>query len=208
MIAVVDFGGQTAHLIKRRVKDFGVESMVFSFKTKIDKLKQVEGIILSGGPASTYAKNAPSINKQVFNLGIPVLGICYGMQLMGRSLGGQVKPGSAKEFGGVTVELKKGKLFKQLKSRQKVCMSHGDQVVKLPLGFKSLGRSKNTLNIAMANQKHQLYGVQFHPEVAHTLAGEEILKNFVFEVCGAKVSRANSEWLTQEIDGRAICGLS
>src|SRR3989338_10783575 len=99
MIAVVDFGGQTAHLIKRRVKDFGVESMVFSFKTKIDKLKQVEGIILSGGPASTYAKNAPSINKQVFNLGIPVLGICYGMQLMGKSLGGQVKRSEERRVG-------------------------------------------------------------------------------------------------------------
>src|SRR3990167_40568 len=208
MIAVVDFGGQTAHLIKRRVKDFGVESMVFSFKTKIDKLKQVEGIILSGGPASTYAKNAPSINKQVFNLGIPVLGICYGMQLMGRSLGGQVKPGSAKEFGGVTVELKKGKLFNKLKSRQKVWMSHGDQVVKLPPGFKSLGRSKNTLNIAMVNSRRQLYGVQFHPEAAHTPAGKDILKNFVFEVCGARKVKQGDNWLSQKVDGRAICGLS
>jgi|SRR3989344_603376 len=211
MIAVIDFGGQTAHLIARRIRDLGVEAKIFSHRAKLKTLSVVEGskgIILSGGPASTYAKGAPGIDKKVFNLGIPVLGICYGMQLMGRSLGGQVKPGSAKEFGGVTVELKKGKLFNKLKSRQKVWMSHGDQVVKLPPGFKSLGRSKNTLNIAMVNSRRQLYGVQFHPEAAHTPAGKDILKNFVFEVCGARKVKQGDNWLSQKVDGRAICGLS
>src|SRR3989338_5989553 len=211
MIAVIDFGGQTAHLIARRIRDLGVEAKIFSHRAKLKTLSVVEGskgIILSGGPASTYAKGAPGIDKKVFNLGIPVLGICYCMQLMGRSLGGQVKPGSAKEFGGVTVELKKGKLFNKLKSRQKVWMSHGDQVVKLPPGFKSLGRSKNTLNIAMVNSRRQLYGVQFHPEAAHTPAGKDILKNFVFEVCGARKVKQGDNWLSQKVDGRAICGLS
>ena len=211
MIAVIDFGGQTAHLIARRIRDLGVEAKIFSHRAKLKTLSVVEGskgIILSGGPASTYAKGAPGIDKKVFNLGIPVLGICYGMQLMGRSLGGQVKTGSAKEFGGVTVELKKGKLFNKLKSRQKVWMSHGDQVVKLPPGFKSLGRSKNTLNIAMVNSRRQLYGVQFHPEAAHTPAGKDILKNFVFEVCGARKVKQGDNWLSQKVDGRAICGLS
>ncbi|HKZ35667.1 MAG TPA: glutamine-hydrolyzing GMP synthase [Patescibacteria group bacterium] len=208
MIAVVDFGGQTAHLIKRRVKDFGVESMVFSFKTKIDKLKQVEGIILSGGPASTYAKNAPSINKQVFNLGIPVLGICYGMQLMGKSLGGQVKPGSAKEFGGVKIRLKKNQLFAGLDGNQICWMSHSDQVVKLPKGFVAAGKSKNTANVAMVSERRRLYGIQFHPEVAHTPAGSKILKNFVFGICGVKPKRASVEDWGQIVDGRAIGGLS
>src|SRR3989338_11140145 len=132
MIAVIDFGGQTAHLIARRIRDLGVEAKIFSHRAKLKTLSVVEGskgIILSGGPASTYAKGAPGIDKQVFNLGIPVLGICYGMQLMGKSLGGQVKPGSAKEFGGVKIRLKKNQLFAGLDGNQICWMSHSDQVV-------------------------------------------------------------------------------
>jgi len=202
MIVVYDFGSQTAHLIARRIRELGVYSQMVSHKTSAEELKKfedLEGIILSGGPASTYAKDSPSVDKKVFDLGVPVLGICYGMQLMGRLLGGMVKGSSEKEFGGVKVSLKENQLLKGVGGNLTVWMSHGDQVKKLPKGFKSFGRSRHTANIAMADEKKRLYAVQFHPEVVHTQKGMQILKNFLFKVCGAKKSWDKKQWMEKEI---------
>lgn len=219
MIVVFDLGSQTAHLIARRVRELGVYSEMVSYRTTAKELRRIrdlEGVILSGGPASIYEKGSPGIDKNIFKLGVPVLGICYGMQLMGQELGGKVKSGSEKEYGGVTVKLKKGKLFAGVSGRYKVWMSHGDQVVKLPKRFKHLGESRYTKNIAMADEKRQLYGIQFHPEVVHTQNGTKILRNFVMGICKAKKRWTQGRWFKQQIQktkeqvgqGKVICGLS
>ena len=219
MILVFDFGSQTTHLIARRVRDLGVYSEIVSYKTKASQLKKrkdLEGIILSGGPAATYIPDSFTVDKQVFELGVPVLGICYGMQLMGQLLGGRVKLGKDKEFGRVKVSLGKNRLFKNISGQQNVWMSHGDQVVKLPQGFKAGGRSRYAKHIAMADEKRNLYGVQFHPEVEHTDKGQVMLKNFVIDICKAKKTWSRGQWLKKEIEriknevgeDRLICGLS
>jgi GMP synthase (glutamine-hydrolysing) len=219
MIIVYDLGSQTAHLIARRIRELGVYSEIVSHQTtsvELAKMDNVEGIILSGGPSSTYDPGSPHLDKKIFNTDLPMLGICYGMQLMGRQLNGKVKPGSEKEFGGIEVTLERNRLFKGISKKQKVWMNHGDQVVKLPPGFKRLGSSRYTQNLAMADDKKQLYAVMFHPEVVHTPAGMTILKNFVFEVCQAKKNWSKSRWLTKEIakvgkqvgEQKAICALS
>lgn len=219
MIFVVDFGGQTAHLIARRIRELGVYSEIISFNKAYETIRKnnkVEGIILSGGPATIYFKNAPTIKKQVFELGIPVLGICYGMQVMGYELKGKVKQGSAQEYGGVGATLKACDLFSGVAGKQKVWMSHSDQVVKLPKGFKTVGKARITPNMAMVDEQRKLYGVQFHPEVVHTKNGQKILKNYLFKICKAKKAWDKSKWLTDQIDnikekvGKdiVICGLS
>jgi GMP synthase (glutamine-hydrolysing) len=219
MIVVIDFGSQTTHLIARRVREFGVYSQILSHKTKtsqLKKIKDLEGIILSGGPDSAYLDKSLKIDKKIFKLGIPVLGICYGMQLMGKVLGGKVASGFKKEFGGVKVSLDKLLIFKGLRKKQDVWMSHGDQVVKLPKGFKAGGKSKHTKHIAMADEVKRLYGIQFHPEVVHTNNGLEILRNFLFEVCQAKKTWSQGKWIGEQIDkvkeqvgkDKVICGLS
>jgi len=219
MIVVVDFGSQTAHLIARRVRDLGVYSEIVSHKVGIRELKKkknLQGIIFSGGPASIYEKGLPKIDKKIFDLKIPILGICYGMQLMAYYLGGRVKSGSEKEYGGVEVKLKKNLLFNQLKSKQKVWMSHGDQVMKLAKGFVSLGKSKGTKHIGMVNMQKKFYAIQFHPEVEHTVNGRKILANFVFDICNCKKNWDKKKFLKEQVeeikervgDFRVICGLS
>jgi len=219
MILVFDFGSQTTHLIARRVRDLGVYSEIVSYKTKAEDLrrrKDVEGIILSGGPATTYERGSFTVDKQIFELGVPVLGICYGMQLMGQLLGGKVKLGKDKEFGRVKVSLEKNRLFKGMKSQQSVWMSHGDQVVSLAKGFKTGGQSRYVKYAAMADEVRRIYGVQFHPEVEHTDKGRVMLKNFVIDICQAKKTWSRGQWLKQEIEkikneagkDKLICGLS
>ena len=214
MIAVVDFGGQTCHLINRRIGELGADSLVVGYKTNIEKLKNLEGIIFSGGPSFVNLPDSPTIDKAVFNLGVPVLGICYGMQLMGKLLGGKVGRGKVKEFGIVPVNLKKSVLFEGCAGRQKVLMSHGDQVIKLPSGFINLGSSKDVLNAAMS--KDNLLAIQFHPEVVHTLAGKKILENFIFKICHARRVKNKDLWLKNKVQlikervgkDKVICGLS
>lgn len=196
MIAVIDFGSQTCHLICRRVREMGVESKIISY-TDILPGENLEGIIFSGSPSFVAKKDAPTVNPEIFELGIPILGICYGMQLMGQVLGGKVGLGKAKEYGQVEANLKPSGLFKNISGKQKVLMSHGDQVLKLPPGFINLGRSKNVVNIAMS--KNNLYAVQFHPEVIHTENGAKILQNFVFNICKAKKSWNQNLWLKEQI---------
>lgn len=219
MIAVIDLGSQTAHLIARRVRELSVRSEIFSHRMKaaeFDSLPNLAGIILSGGPADVFAQGAPRIDPKIYDLGVPILGICYGMHLMGHDLGGKVITGREKEFGGVEVVLKKSVLFAGLQPKQQVWMNHGNQVVKLPAGFTLTGTSRNTPMAAMENAKRHLYSTIFHPEVVHTKNGMRILENFVLAICKATKDWDKSKVLLEQIEkvkaqvGREkiICALS
>ncbi len=189
MIVIIDFGSQTTHLIARRIKDLGVPvNIIPPQKTRSVFLQEPSGIILSGGPASVYENGAPSIDPSIFSLGIPVLGICYGLQLMAQLNGGKVVPGR-KEYGPATVSLttkSDGVMFaKNLPSSFTVWMSHGDEIVKMPIGMKTLGKTPHMKFAMVGDVKRKMYGLQFHPEVEHTEFGIEILRNFL-AVCNIK----------------------
>ena len=189
MILVLNFGAQYVHLIARRIREFGVYSEILpcdiSLK-EIGKLKP-DGIILSGGPASVYEHNAPLMDRKILGLGIPILGICYGLQLIGKFVNGEVLAGKLKEFGKKELHVKKnGKLLKGLSKKEQVWMSHGDLVAKLPKDFEVLASTDACPIAAFENNGRKIYGIQFHAEVAHTPKGNEILKNFVFGICKAK----------------------
>jgi len=187
MIAVIDFGSQFAHLIARRIRTLGVYSEIFPNTTTAAELKgkKVEGIILSGGPRSVYENDAPTVDKSIFGMGIPILGLCYGHQLIAHILGGKVVP-SSKEYGKeIFTVSKKLPLLQGLSAKEQVWMSHGDSVVSLPAGFESLGKTADCKIAAYANEKRKIYGLQFHPEVQHTTYGMKILDNFL-NICGCK----------------------
>jgi GMP synthase (glutamine-hydrolysing) len=157
------------------------------FDTSASKLAALKprGLILSGGPASVYGKAAPHCDAAIWNLGIPVLGICYGMQLMAHQLGGRVENSGKREFGDAEIEITHdSSLFAKMDSRQKVWMSHGDKVAKLPEGFIFVAHSQNSQYAAIANPQRKPFGLQFHPEVHHTPQGKQIISNFVHGVCG------------------------
>lgn len=203
MIAVLDFGSQYTHLITRRIRSLGVSAEIFEsdIDSKIIKEKDIKGIILSGGPGSVHDKNAPKFNKEILDLGIPVLGICYGHQLLGLVLGGEVRVGKVREYGEKTLHIKVGstELFSGLGAREQVWFSHGDRVAKLPEGFISSASTQEVDNAAMANNQKKIYGIQFHPEVAHTPKGMKILENFVFGICNHP-----KDWKVEELKGRII----
>lgn len=196
-VVILDFGGQYAHLIGRRVRECGVFSEIMPPETSANALKDAAGIIFSGGPQSVYDKGAPQGDPQIFDLGIPILGICYGLQWMIHALGGEVKQGRVKEYGKTSVKISNGacpelrrrelrisNLFRGLPRNVTVWMSHGDEAVTLPEGFECIATSKACKNAAIADEKRKIYAVQFHPEVTHTEYGMQILKNFV-EMCDA-----------------------
>jgi GMP synthase (glutamine-hydrolysing) len=219
LIAILDFGSQYTQLIARRVRECKVYSEILPFSISARKLRarRPKGIILSGGPASVTSDKSPVCDRAIFDLGIPVLGICYGMQLMGRLLGGEVSYSPQREFGRTTLLIDKGdKLFGDLGKKLTVWMSHGDRVIKLPSGFEKIAHSQNSPFAAIRNKAKKLYGIQFHPEVIHTPKGQEILKNFLF-----KISSCSGEWTMKSFvehsleqirnkvkKGRVICGLS
>ena len=189
MIVIVDFGSQTAHLIGRRLRQLGIETLYCDPRTAVSLIatKKPTGIIFSGGPASVYEKGAPSISKEIFSLGIPILGICYGWQLMAHLLGGRVQS-ATHEYGPATIRLKNPvTIFKLPKRTFRVIMSHGDSVTKLPPGFTVTAVSPRVEATAVAHTKNKLYGVQFHPEADHTEYGLSLLKNFAADICGEKL---------------------
>lgn len=189
MIIIADFGGQYNQLIARRVRDMNVYCEVVPYTKALEKAKELkpEGIIFTGGPNSVYLENAPKIEKEIYELGIPVLGLCYGMQIMAQTLGGKVVKGKEKEFGKTETKVdNSSKLFKDLDEDQITWMSHIDQVVELPDGFEKIAGTKNTKIAAMANVERRLYGMQYHPEVNHTEHGLNMLENFLFNICEAK----------------------
>jgi GMP synthase (glutamine-hydrolysing) len=188
MIVVVDFGSQTAHLIERRLKQCGVTTAFLTPTNTLPFLQKnkTDGIILSGGPASVYSKNAPTIDPTIFSRGIPLLAICYGMQVMMQRLGGKVVSGK-KEYGPATLQIAqdKGQIVKGMEKESVVWMSHGDEVVRLPKGFSVLGKTQHVPYALVADEKRKLYGMLFHPEVEHTVQGELLLENFV-SICQTK----------------------
>ena len=189
MILIVDFGSQYNQLIARRVREYHVFCQIESPDIIIDKIKSLnpDGIILSGGPSSIYEKNSPEIDSRIFNLGVPVLGICYGMQFMINTLGGNVKKAKKREYGFADLKIKKQvDIFKDVTKNESCWMSHGDSIESLPTGFKITASTENTKVAATAHSKKKFYGLQFHPEVAHTPKGKTMIRNFLFDICGCR----------------------
>lgn len=219
MIIVVDFGGQYNQLIARRVREAKVYSEVYSYKNalKAIKEKQPNGVIFTGGPNSVYEEGAPSIEKEVFELGIPVLGICYGAQLMSQVLGGDVKSASQREYGKIELEIKKDdQLFQNVENGSTCWMSHFDYIETAPEGFEITASTASTPVAAMRNEDKKLYGVQFHAEVEHTPFGRELINNFLYQVCGCTGEWTTANFVDESIrkikeqigDNKAIIGLS
>jgi GMP synthase (glutamine-hydrolysing) len=188
-IVVLDFGSQYSHLICRRIREANVYCELLPYNTPAKIIKEInpKGIIFSGGPASVYAKDAPKPDKQLFQMGKPILGICYGHQVLVDNFGGKVKRANSREYGraGLVID-DKADLFKNLGQGINCWMSHGDAAEKLPEGFKVLAHTENSRSAAIGNKDRQFYGIQFHPEVVHTERGVQILKNFAQEISGAK----------------------
>ena len=188
-VLILDFGGQYKELIARRVRECGVYSVVKPGDISLDKIREIDpiGIILTGGPNSVYKKESPHCDKAIFDMGIPVLGICYGMQLLSWSLGGEVAPCSSSEYGKTKMQVNTDSLlFAGLDPIQIGLMSHTDQVTKLPVGFKSIAHTVSCENAAIENAAKKLYGFQFHPEVESTPNGTAMIRSFLYSVCGAK----------------------
>ncbi len=189
-IIILDFGSQYSELIARRVREANVFSMVVSHLIPIEEINQINpsGIILSGGPNSVYEINSPMCDREIFNLGIPILGICYGMQLMVNQLGGAVtKAKNKSEYGRAPIIIDEDQeLMKNVKNKSIVWMSHGDSINLLPSNFLQVAHTENTSHAAISNPINKLYGVQFHPEVIHSEYGMTIIKNFVYEICKCK----------------------
>lgn len=192
-VLVLDFGSQYTQLIARRVRELSVYCEIHPYSVGMDFIKSFNpsALIMSGGPASCIAEGAPLPDKEIFNLGVPILGICYGMQVMAHILGGKVKPGSKREYGQAWIKvMPNSKLFSGIRPEKngklKVWMSHGDRVEKLPVGFEAIASSDNSPYAAMRNESKKLYAVQFHPEVVHTPKGVAVLRNFLFKIAKLK----------------------
>ena len=184
MVAVINFGGQFAHLIARRVRELGVKSELFSPDVSIATLNQLktQAIILSGSPYSVYEKDSPKPNSKIYDLQIPILGICYGLQLIANHYNTKVISYEQKQFGKETIKTKPSLLFSGLNREEKVWFSHGDQVNRIPKGFKVIESSKNSKIAGIENYKKKVFGIQFHPEVTHTEKGKIVLSNFLFSL--------------------------
>lgn len=219
MVVVLDFGGQYNQLIARRIRDLGVYSELLAYNTTVDKLRELQprGIIFSGGPASVYADGAPKVDPAIYELGVPILGICYGMQLITDQLGGKVEPADKREYGKADVEFNAGNpLVTGLEARQTVWMSHGDHVTELPAGFKVDASTSHAPVAAMSDASRGIYAVQFHPEVRHSVYGNEMLRNFLYEVCGSKGDWSMASFIEDNIqeirrevgDKKVLCALS
>lgn len=220
-IVILDFGSQYTQLIARRVREEGVYSEILPCWANYDEImgRRPYGIILSGGPSSVYEDGAPDLDVRVLESGVPVLGICYGLQIMTKKLGGEVKRSERKEYGRTYIKLEKeNDIFKGLKrgnGRLQVWMSHGDSVEKMPPGFVKLASSENTPYAAVYHPQRRLYGLQFHPEVSHTPCGRDIIRNFL-EVCGAEKNWKISSFVEETVemirekvgDSKVICALS
>ncbi|MEM4899271.1 MAG: glutamine-hydrolyzing GMP synthase [Thermofilum sp.] len=194
-VLVLDFGSQYSHLIARRVREQGVYSEILPHDVGVEEIESlsarfnVKGIVLSGGPASVLDEGAPGIDARILELGLPVLGICYGHQLLARIAGGRVGSAEKKEYGAtyVTIDKPVG-VLKGLERRERVWMSHGDVVFEVPEGYEVLAHSENTPVAAFRHKEKPIYGLQWHPEVSHTDKGAQMIRNFLFEVCGCEAT--------------------
>ncbi|MEI8218288.1 MAG: glutamine-hydrolyzing GMP synthase [Elusimicrobiota bacterium] len=219
MILILDFGSQYTQLIARRIREMKVYCEIYPGNRAIAELgtlENIKGVILSGGPSSVYEKDAPWPDDKIWELGVPILGVCYGMQLIAEQYGGKVKKSAHREYGLAHLTLgKKEKLFAKI-TNPTVWMSHGDSLSKMPAGFRRIAYTKNSPYAAIADTARAVYGVQFHPEVNHTPQGRELLKNFVFGVCKAKADWTMHNFIAEELKrikrqvgtGKVLCGLS
>ncbi len=218
-ILVLDFGGQYNQLITRRVRELKVYAEMMPFNAPIEKIKELnpKGIIFTGGPASVYGENAPKPDPQIYELGVPILGICYGMQIMNLQLGGVVQGTDKREYGKAEVKVDhNNRLFKDLPERQVVWMSHGDCITETPEHFTSIAHTPHTPFAAIADDWRRFYGVQFHPEVNHTEYGNAMLEKFLVDICDCKKDWDMGSFIEEEVarikeivgDKKVICGLS
>jgi len=197
-IAIIDFGSQYTHLIARRIRQLGILAKIYPPLVSIKELKGIKGLILSGGPQSVFDSTAIKYNRQLLDLSVPVLGLCYGHQLLAQHFGGRVKPGKTKEYGSACLKkVSQSKLFFDLSKSESVWMSHGDSVAVLPSGFSVIGKTADCSVAAMANEPRKIYGLQFHPEVTHTKNGLVILKNFVLAICHCRQNWSMAKYWQQ-----------
>ncbi|WP_178020211.1 glutamine-hydrolyzing GMP synthase [uncultured Paenibacillus sp.] len=219
MIVVLDFGGQYNQLIARRIRDLGVYSELLPFNTPVERLREIapKGIVFSGGPSSVYAEDAPHIDPAVYDIGVPIFGICYGMQLMAHQLGGKVERAEKREYGKADVDFAEhSALTRGLDAKQTVWMSHGDHVTQLPDGFVVDASTEHAPIAGFANTNRNMYGVQFHPEVRHSVHGNEMIRNFLYEVCGCEGNWSMETFIEDAVrdirdrvgDGKVLCALS
>ena len=220
LIVVLDFGGQYNQLIARRVRECNVYAEVHPYTKSLDEIKALnpKGIIFTGGPNSVYLETSPTYTKEIFDLGVPVLGICYGSQLMAHLLGGKVATAPVSEYGHTDVEISEtgSKLFKDVPKNIAVWMSHTDYIAEVPDGFKRSAFTKDCPTAAMENEEKGFYATQFHPEVMHTEYGQEILRNFVLDICGCKGDWKMDSFVESTVaalrekigNGRVLCALS
>jgi len=223
LVLILDFGSQYTQLIARRIRESSVYCEVHRFDTPIERLRELapRGVILSGGPASVYGEGAPRVSEELFHaLGVPILGICYGMQLLSHLLGGKVERGTEGEYGPALVRVTRAAgVFERLEDGDvlDVWMSHGDKVAELPPGFSTIGTTDTTPFAAIANEEKRIYGLQFHPEVAHTRRGKDLLDAFLFDVCGLEPTWTPASFIEESVaaiqakvgpSASAVCGLS
>ncbi|MDD5618381.1 MAG: glutamine-hydrolyzing GMP synthase, partial [Candidatus Omnitrophica bacterium] len=219
IILILDFGSQYTQLIARRVRECRVYSRIVPYNISAEEIKEInpKGLILSGGPASVPDRGSPKINEKIFRLNIPILGICYGMQLIAHVFGGKVKNTKSREFGKAELFIDDHKdLFTNLPANLTCWMSHGDYVYKVPKGFTALAHTLNTQIAAFANRSKKIFAVQFHPEVVHTSRGEVILSNFLYRICGCSPTWQISSFIKQAEKrikeavrkDKVVCGLS
>lgn len=218
LVLVIDFGGQYNQLIARRVRECNVYCEIIPYTYSIEKIKEKnpKGIIFTGGPSSVYAQGAPSISKEIFELGIPVLGICYGAQLMSYALGGNVRKGDKREYGRTEIDYKDSLLFKDMEKKNITWMSHTDLIDEIPEGFEITAATSECPIAAMENVKKGLYGVQFHPEVEHSIEGHKIIKNFLYKACELNGSWNMGSFIDEKVkeikekvgDKKVLCALS
>lgn len=217
-VIILDFGAQYSQLIARRIRELGVYSELLPYHASLESIRRLRpsGIVLSGGPSSVYEEGAPHCDRGVLNLGVPILGICYGFQLLSHFLGGRVEPSSRREYGAARVRvLSESTLLHGLPAEFPVWMSHGDHVTAPPPGFRVTAATESALG-AVEDDRRRIYGLQFHPEVAHTPNGREILANFVKRVCGCRADWSAASFIDVAVErirrqvgeGRAVCGLS
>ncbi|HQD37172.1 MAG TPA: glutamine-hydrolyzing GMP synthase, partial [Thermodesulfovibrio thiophilus] len=218
-ILIIDFGSQYTQLIARRVREFKVYSEIIPCTAPFAEIKKRKpaGIILSGGPSSVFDENAPTINIELFNLGIPVLGICYGMQLITHLLGGKITKAEKREYGKAILKIDDfSDIFNEIPDETVVWMSHADKIIEMPHGFIRLAHTENSSYAAIADRNKKIYALQFHPEVVHTQGGKKILHNFVFKICGCSPTWDMHSFVEREIEYirktvgkyRVVCALS
>jgi GMP synthase (glutamine-hydrolysing) len=218
-VLILDFGSQYTQLIARKIRELGVYSEILPFNTPLAKLRKLapSALVLSGGPQSVYEKSAPRPKTGIFELGVPVLGICYGLQIMAHCLGGEVLPSKKREYGFASLRTAdRTGLLVNVRNREQVWMSHGDRLGKIPPGFRITASTVNTKAAAIENRERGWYGVQFHPEVIHTREGKKILANFLFRLAGLKPDWNMSSFISRKVreiretvgSGKVICGLS